>query len=152
MNKYEVLGVVGEGAYGVVLKCKNKETNEYGSLITHSFPSGHQEVQGNRRRRSRQKEHPAGSEDAQNPQAPQHCVAQGGLQKVSPTPRYHLHDSRKGRIYLVFEFVEKNLLEVLESKPNGLDVTLLFPTPIIVRVHPKSHLPARQVHLHLPRQ
>jgi hypothetical protein len=30
MNKYEVLGVVGEGAYGVVLKCKNKETSETG--------------------------------------------------------------------------------------------------------------------------
>ena len=28
MNKYEVLGVVGEGAYSVVLKCKNKETND----------------------------------------------------------------------------------------------------------------------------
>lgn len=28
MNKYEILGVVGEGAYGVVLKCKNKETQE----------------------------------------------------------------------------------------------------------------------------
>lgn len=28
MNKYEVLGIVGEGAYGVVLKCKHKETNE----------------------------------------------------------------------------------------------------------------------------
>ena len=28
MSKYEVLGVVGEGAYGVVLKCRNKETNE----------------------------------------------------------------------------------------------------------------------------
>jgi hypothetical protein len=28
MNKYEVIGVVGEGAYGVVLKCRNKDTNE----------------------------------------------------------------------------------------------------------------------------
>jgi cyclin-dependent kinase-like len=28
MNKYEILGVVGEGAYGVVLKCRNKETQE----------------------------------------------------------------------------------------------------------------------------
>ena len=28
MNKYEVLGVVGEGAYGVVLKCRNKENRE----------------------------------------------------------------------------------------------------------------------------
>lgn len=33
MNKYEVLGVVGEGAYGVVLKCKNKENGEYGKLL-----------------------------------------------------------------------------------------------------------------------
>ena len=29
---------------------------------------------------------------------------------------------RKGRIYLVFEYIEKNLLEVLEGKPSGLDV------------------------------
>lgn len=28
MNKYEVLGVVGEGAYGVVLRCRNKDTGE----------------------------------------------------------------------------------------------------------------------------
>lgn len=33
MNKYEVLGVVGEGAYGVVLKCKNKETGEIGKYF-----------------------------------------------------------------------------------------------------------------------
>jgi cyclin-dependent kinase-like len=33
MKKYEILGVVGEGAYGVVLKCKNKETNEVCKLI-----------------------------------------------------------------------------------------------------------------------
>ena len=28
MNKYEICGVVGEGAYGVVLKCRNKQTGE----------------------------------------------------------------------------------------------------------------------------
>ena len=28
-NKYEVLGVVGEGAYGIVYKCKNKENGKY---------------------------------------------------------------------------------------------------------------------------
>jgi cyclin-dependent kinase-like len=33
MNKYEVLGVVGEGAYGVVLKCRNRENNEFGKII-----------------------------------------------------------------------------------------------------------------------
>jgi cyclin-dependent kinase-like len=28
MNKYEVLGIVGEGAYGMVLKCRNNENGE----------------------------------------------------------------------------------------------------------------------------
>ena len=28
MNKYEVLGIVGEGVYGIVLKWRNKETGE----------------------------------------------------------------------------------------------------------------------------
>ena len=28
MNKYDILGGVGEGAYGVVLKCRNKENGE----------------------------------------------------------------------------------------------------------------------------
>ena len=32
MNKYEVVGVVGEGAYGVVLKCRNKETGEVNAI------------------------------------------------------------------------------------------------------------------------
>ena len=28
-NKYDVIGVVGEGAYGIVYKCRNKETKEF---------------------------------------------------------------------------------------------------------------------------
>jgi cyclin-dependent kinase-like len=28
---------------------------------------------------------------------------------------------KKNRLYLVFEYLEKNLLEVIEEKPNGLD-------------------------------
>lgn len=30
MNKYEIQGIVGEGAYGIVYKAKNKETGEIG--------------------------------------------------------------------------------------------------------------------------
>ncbi len=33
MNKYEIIGIVGEGAYGVVYKAKNKETGEFGILL-----------------------------------------------------------------------------------------------------------------------
>lgn len=28
MNKYEILGLVGEGAFGIVYKAKNKDTGE----------------------------------------------------------------------------------------------------------------------------
>ena len=28
MNKYDILGIVGEGAYGIVYKARNKETGE----------------------------------------------------------------------------------------------------------------------------
>ena len=28
MNKYEIVGIVGEGAYGIVYKAKNKENTE----------------------------------------------------------------------------------------------------------------------------
>ena len=31
---------------------------------------------------------------------------------------------RKSRIYLVFEYIERNLLEVIELRPEGLDVFL----------------------------
>jgi cyclin-dependent kinase-like len=31
MNKYEIIGLVGEGAYGIVYKAKNKETGEIGN-------------------------------------------------------------------------------------------------------------------------
>lgn len=33
MNKYEVLGIVNEGAYGIVYKAKNKENGEIGKTI-----------------------------------------------------------------------------------------------------------------------
>jgi len=30
MNKYEIIGIVGEGAYGIVYKAKNKDTGQFG--------------------------------------------------------------------------------------------------------------------------
>lgn len=35
MNKYEILGIVGEGAYGIVYKAKNKETGAFGKYRFH---------------------------------------------------------------------------------------------------------------------
>jgi serine/threonine protein kinase len=58
---------------------------------------------------------------------------------------------RKEKLYLVFEYVDRNLLEVLEAKPNGLDV---FPFKIVKKindiertggVHQEADVPAVQV-------
>lgn len=35
MNKYEIVGIVGEGAYGIVYKAKNKENGEFGKTLYH---------------------------------------------------------------------------------------------------------------------
>lgn len=55
MNKYEIVGIVGEGAYGIVYKAKNKETGDNGKFITLKinltiFFSCYQEVQREHRR------------------------------------------------------------------------------------------------------
>jgi len=36
MNKYEIVGIVGEGAYGIVYKAKNKENGESGKCDNQS--------------------------------------------------------------------------------------------------------------------
>lgn len=33
MNKYEIKGIVGEGAYGIVYQARHKETGEIGKLL-----------------------------------------------------------------------------------------------------------------------
>lgn len=55
MNKYEITGIVGEGAYGIVYKAKNKETGDIGKqndalslfwmLINYRLYSRNKEVQ-----------------------------------------------------------------------------------------------------------
>ena len=37
MNKYEIIGIVGEGAYGIVYKAKNKDSGEIGILFLVSY-------------------------------------------------------------------------------------------------------------------
>lgn len=39
MNKYEIKGIVGEGAYGIVYQAKVKETGEFGKFLLLSLAS-----------------------------------------------------------------------------------------------------------------
>ncbi|KAE9361355.1 hypothetical protein PF008_g1130 [Phytophthora fragariae] len=103
MNKYEVLGVIGEGAYGVVLKCHNKETNE--TVAIKKFKENEDDDPMVRKTTLREVKM-------------LRFLKHGNIVALKEAFR------RKGRLYLVFEYVEKNLLEVLEDKPNGVDSDL----------------------------
>ncbi|CAK4623631.1 hypothetical protein LEN26_019840, partial [Aphanomyces euteiches] len=103
MNKYEVLGIVGEGAYGVVLKCRNKENGEIVAIKKFKESEDDEVVRKTTLREVKL------------------------LKMLKHENIVNLKEAfrRKGKLYLVFEYVEKNLLEVLEEKPTGLDPELV---------------------------
>ena len=101
-KQYEVLGVVGEGAYGIVYKCKNKETGKY--VAIKKFKETEDElVQKTMKRELKM------------------------LQQLKHENIVEFQESftYKGNLFLVFEYCEKNLLEVLEESPDGLSPKLI---------------------------
>lgn len=99
MNKYELVGVVGEGAYGIVLKCRNKETGE--TVAIKKFKESDDDEENVRKTMMREVKI---------------------LRMLRHPNIVSLKEAfrRKGKLYLVFEFVSKNLLEVLEMNANGV--------------------------------
>ena len=101
-KKYDVIGVVGEGAYGIVYKCKNKETGKY--VAIKKFKETEDElVQKTMKRELKM------------------------LQQLKHPNIVEFQESftHKGNLFLVFEYCEKNLLEVLEESPDGLSPKLI---------------------------
>ena len=101
-NKYEVIGVIGEGAYGIVYKCKNKENNEF--VAIKKFKETEDDLVKKTMRRE---------------------LKMLQLMKNENIVSFQEAFKRKGNLFLVFEFVDRNLLELLEMSPNGLDPTLI---------------------------
>ena len=101
-NKYEVIGIVGEGAYGIVYKCKNPETGKY-VAIKKFKEIGDDLIKKTMKRELKM------------------------LQRLHHPNIVELKDAfkRKGNLFLVFEFVEKNLLELIEEHPKGLDPNII---------------------------
>jgi cyclin-dependent kinase-like len=99
MENYEILGTIGEGTYGIVLKARQKETGAVVAI----------------------KKFKESDEDEQ--------VRKTALREVRILKQLR-HENivslievfrRKGKLYLVFEFMESTILEELEKHPNGLD-------------------------------
>ena len=101
-KKYEVLGVVGEGAYGIVYKCKNKETNKF--VAIKKFKEVEDELVQKTMKR-----------ELKMLQSLRHP-------NIVDFQEAFIH---KNKLFLVFEYVEKNLLELLETSPEGLDPKLI---------------------------
>ncbi len=101
-NKYEVLGVVGEGAYGIVYKCRNKQTKEYVAI------KKFKEIDDDLVKKTMKRELKM-------------------LQKLSHPNIVSFYEAfkRKGNLFLVFEYIEKNLLEVLQESPEGLNPKII---------------------------
>ena len=101
-KKYDVLGVVGEGAYGIVYKCRNKETGKYVAI------KKFKEIEDKLVQKTMKRE----------------------LKMLQMLKHDNVVDFQeafiyKGNLFLVFEYVEKNLLEVLEKSPEGLNPKLI---------------------------
>jgi cyclin-dependent kinase-like len=103
MNKYEVLGVVGEGVFGIVLKCRNKTSGEIVAIKKFKESEDDEDVR-------------------------KIIVREVKLLRLLQQPNIVMLNEafrRKSKLYLVFEYVDKNLLEVIEEQPQGLDPSVI---------------------------
>ncbi|CAN2388888.1 Cyclin-dependent kinase-like 2 [Pristimantis euphronides] len=99
MEKYENLGLVGEGSYGMVMKCRHKESGRV--VAIKKFLE---------------------SEDDKMVKK----IAMREIKLLKQLRHENLVNllevcKKKKRWYLVFEFVDRTVLDDLEQFPNGLD-------------------------------
>jgi cyclin-dependent kinase-like len=99
MQKYDIMGIIGEGAYGVVLKCRSNESSE--TVAIKKF-----------------------KETEEDEVVKKTTMREVKVLKMLRHPNVvELKEAfrKKGIVYLVFEYVQNNLLEVLERSPQGLE-------------------------------
>lgn len=99
MENYESLGTIGEGTYGVVLKCRHKITGQIVAIKKFKESDDDEQVKKTALREIKilkQLKH-------------ENIVSLLEVFRV------------KGKLYLVFEYVEKTILEEIEKNPEGLD-------------------------------
>lgn len=101
-NMYDVLKVVGEGAYGMVMKSVNRQTGEV--VAVKEFKVNDDDPDAEEVRRTSRRE----------------VQLLKNLNNKNIV-RYLSEFYEREKLYVVMEFVPRNLLEVLEAHVNGLD-------------------------------
>lgn len=104
MNKYEKLGEIGEGTFGVVLKCRHKETDEIVAIKKFKEQSEEDEI-------SRK-------------------VTLREVKLLRALKHENIVDlkeafRRKGVLYLVFEYIDQSVMDLLEAKPRGVGTEIV---------------------------
>uniref|UniRef100_A0A667YCQ1 Cyclin-dependent kinase-like 5 n=1 Tax=Myripristis murdjan TaxID=586833 RepID=A0A667YCQ1_9TELE len=97
MNKFEVLGIVGEGEIAIFIPLY-AETNEIVAIKKFKDSEENEEVKETTLRELKMLR----------------TLKQENIVELKEAFR------RRGKLYLVFEYVEKNMLELLEELPNGV--------------------------------
>ncbi|XP_039701403.1 cyclin-dependent kinase-like 2 isoform X3 [Pteropus medius] len=103
MEKYENLGLVGEGSYGMVMKCRNKDSGRIVAIKKFLESDDDKMVKK---------------------------IAMREIKLLKQLRHENLVNllevcKKKKRWYLVFEFVDHTILDDLELFPNGLDYQLV---------------------------
>lgn len=97
-SKYEVISILGEGSYGVVYKCKVKETNEF--VAVKKF------------------------KDNKNNAINKSMIRELNSLKVLSNHKHIINFresfKKKNSYYIVFDYMEKNLLEFMNHQPKGV--------------------------------
>jgi len=107
MNRYELLSIIGEGAYGSVYKARKKSTGEINAI-----------------KKFKDKMDPNTSKNIKHT-----ILREIQMLKQLQNNQYVviLHDQfkRRGRVHLVFEYIDQSLLDLLEKNPGGLEKPLI---------------------------
>lgn len=99
MESYEFLGQIGEGTYGMVIKARHRVTGQMVAIKKFKESDKDEQVRKTALREIRI------------------------LKQLKHANIVTLHEvfRRKGKLYLVFEYVDGTVLELMDSKPSGLD-------------------------------
>ncbi|KAK2863293.1 hypothetical protein Q5P01_002826 [Channa striata] len=113
MERYEYLGLVGEGSYGTVMKCRHRDTGQLVAIKKFMDSDSDKTVKKIALREIKL---------LRRAQYSAHVCL--NIKKLHHDNLVNLLEvwKRRRRWYLVFEFVERTLLNDLEQNPRGLDL------------------------------
>ena len=101
-HKYQIIETIGEGAYGIVYKCKNTETNEI--VAIKKFIDSYEKLPKKEINRE---------------------IFLLQISKHENIVKFIEAFINKGYLFLVFDYAEKNLLQLIEDNPKGLNHELI---------------------------